>query len=359
MNVGTETGQARQIRDGYRALKQRGSGEILRAREAARQLGISEGELLAAHTGDTAVRLVNNPQAVLEQVFICGEVMALSRNEECVHERKGVYTNASFFGHGGMKMGMFVNPDIDLRLFMNHWKYCFAACDNGRRSLQFFDKSGEAVHKIYLTAASDERGYKALVEECRHPDQEPAIKIEPCAPKKPDRPDRDIDWDGLRTTWENLKDTHDFHPMLKKFAVGREQALRGVGEDFAFQVDPASVRRTLELARDKHCEIMVFVGNRGCIQIHTGPVNRLLARGPWYNVLDSKFNLHLREDRIARAWVTRKPTKDGIVTALEVFNGDGEIIVTFFGKRKPGIAELPLWRAIVEEIAARPAADAA
>ena len=46
------------------------------------------------------------------------------------------------------------------------------------------------------------------------------------------------------------------------------------------------------------------------------------------------FNLHLREDRIAGTWVTRKPTVDGFVTAVEVFDKDGEAIVTFFGKRK-------------------------
>ena len=109
-------------------------------------------------------------------------------------------------------------------------------------------------------------------------------------------------------------------------------------------------RQILEMARDQDCEIMVFVGNRGCIQIHSGPVRKLVEHGPWFNVLDPMFNLHLDETRIARTWVTRKPTVDGVVTALEVFDAAGELIVTFFGRRKPGVPELDLWREIVTSL---------
>jgi putative hemin transport protein len=92
---------------------------------------------------------------------------------------------------------------------------------------------------------------------------------------------------------------------------------------------------------------MVFVGNPGMIQIHTGPVSNLKPMGPWFNVLDEAFNLHLREDHIDSAWVVSKPTEDGIVTSLELFSRDGTLIATLFGKRKPGQPEDLAWRDIV------------
>ena len=58
---------------------------------------------------------------------------------------------------------------------------------------------------------------------------------------------------------------------------------------------------------------MIFVSSRGCIQIHTGEVRKLLPMGPWFNVMDPNFNLHLREDHVASAWVVKKPTTDGVV----------------------------------------------
>ena len=67
-------------------------------------------------------------------------------------------------------------------------------------------------------------------------------------------------------------------------------------------------------------------------------------------MLDPKFNLHLDESGISHSWVTKKPTEDGIVTAVEVFDENDELIATFFGKRKPGQPELELWRKIVGQL---------
>ncbi|MCY1245812.1 Hemin transport protein HemS [compost metagenome] len=57
--------------------------------------------------------------------------------------------------------------------------------------------------------------------------------------------------------------------------------------------------------------------------------------------------MHLDMSKIAQTWIVRKPTEDGEVTAIEVFNEMGEIIVQFFGKRKPGIPELKEWKELV------------
>ncbi len=338
----------------YLALKEENPN--LRAREAATQLGVSEGELLAARVGTDAARLVDDAQAILEAVKPLGEVMALSRNDFCVHERKGVYDNVSFSQHGPMKMGLAVNPDIDLRMFMNHWKFCFAATETTRggprKSLQFFDKSGTAVHKIYLTSKSDEAAYDALVTKFTASEQPNFIETE-AYPEKPAAPElSDEQIAAFRADWAELKDTHDFYPLLMKYKLDkhRDLAVKLAASDQAYEVEPSSVRAVLELARDKKCEIMVFVGNRGMVQIHTGPVNKLLEHNSWFNVMDPMFNLHLDEAHVSSTWVTLKPTEDGIVTALEVFDSNNDLMATFFGKRKPGIPELPLWREVVNAL---------
>ena len=337
-----------------RARRLREQQPQLRARNVAEELEVSEGELLACHVGDNVTRLADDAQGILQSVLALGEVMALTRNESCVHERKGIYDNGRFFRQGAESLGLFLNPDIDLRLFMDHWRYGFAACEQSRsgmrKSLQFFDQAGQAIHKIYLTSNSDEKAYEDLVSKFKNPEQDTYIETRSHAVRTATAPDEAIDWKGLRHAWENLKDTHDFHEMLHRFRAGREQAFEKIGEDFACRVDNDAPRRVLERVRDLDCEMMVFVGNRGCLQIHTGPVHTLVEKGPWYNVLDPMFNLHLREDRIAAVWVTKKPTEDGIVTALEIFDADNELIATFFGKRKPGIPELTLWREIIAEI---------
>lgn len=344
------------LKQRYGLLRQR--YPQLRMRNAAAELGVPEGVLLATQLGEGgAVRLADAPEDILRALLPVGQVVALTRNEWAVHERVGVYSNASFFEHGEFKQGLFVNADIDLRLFMNHWRFCFAVaeetCGGGvRRSLQFFDQAGSALHKVYLTERSNESAYRALVARFRSRVQPAELEVEPYEPKAPDRPDGEIDWAGLRAAWGRLKDTNQFFPMLRRFKVGREQALRRIGEDFARRVTADALRRALRLAGERACPITVLVGNRGCIQSHNGTVSELAEHGPWYNVLDPKFNLHVREDRIASAWVTRKPGGDSIVTALEFFDDRGEAILTLSGRRRAGLPEQPLWRDIVRELQA-------
>ncbi len=339
-----------------RHRKLKSSEPSIRERDAAKRLGVSEGELLSANVGESVTRLQDDPEQILKSLKPLGQLMALTRNEFCVHERKGVYDKCQFFKHGPAPMGMFVNPDIDLRLFMSRWRHCFAAEQESkigiRRSLQFFDRFGDAVHKVYLTDKSERKAFKELVAARRHADQSPLIEVEPAEPPVPELPDSKIDWSGLKKEWRGLKDTHDFFLMLKKFKAGRLQALKNVGEEFARKMANNAARKALELARDGECEIMVFVGNPGCIQIHTGKVKKLVEYAGWFNVLDPMFNLHLRESKIAESWVTEKPTADGHVTALELFDRRGELIATFFGRRKPGNPELEQWRRLIAELPA-------
>lgn len=323
----------------------------LRIRNAAAELEVTEVELLATRCGQDVMRLTPDFKAIFEEIESLGKVMALSRNESVVHERKGVYLNPSFGPHASL----FVGEDIDLRMFMQCWDTVFAVTDQSvrgtRKSIQFFAKDGEAVHKIYLVNDSNEEAYNELIKKFKSPDQSPAQNVEPKAAKPEEKPDQEIDVEGFQQGWINLKDTHAFFGLTRKYGVSRPQALRLAPEgDYAVKVSNTASREILQKAAETQVPIMVFVGNQGMIQIHTGPVKKLLEHGTWYNVMDPMFNLHLNEADIAESWVVRKPTEDGTVSSLEVFDKNGELIVTFFGKRKPGIPELTDWRTILAEL---------
>ena len=95
---------------------------------------------------------------------------------------------------------------------------------------------------------------------------------------------------------------------------------------------------------------MVFVGNKGCIQIHTGIIESIKDMGPWINILDPKFNLHLREDHIAESWLVRKPTKDGVITTLELFDKENTSFALLCGEREMGNPENPVWAHLLENL---------
>ncbi|WP_430390044.1 hemin-degrading factor [Dyella sp. 20L07] len=323
----------------------------LRARDLAERLGVSEGELVASRCGEGVTRLEGPWPELIHALPSLGRVMVLTRNDSCVHEKKGSFANIEI---GGV-MGVVLDEAIDLRLFLKHWVFGFAVREesHGRwlQSLQFFDGDGRAVHKVYLTDDSQHGAWPGLVGRFAAAVQSPLLALQPVVESLPYLlDDAEVDVLAFREGWRKLRDPHDFFALLKKHKVTRTQALRLAGREFARPVQNESIRTTLHSAAASGLPIMVFVGSTGVVQIHTGPVSNIKTMGPWLNVLDKDFNLHLREDHIAQSWVVRKPTPEGHVTSLELYDEQGVQIVQIFGKRKPGIPELEAWRALAESL---------
>jgi putative hemin transport protein len=322
----------------------------VRARDAAKRFGVSEAELVAAGCGQDAVRLDGDFRQLTAMLPTLGRVMALTRNDSCVHERVGQYEDVSANGWVGLVLG----PDIDLRVFYRNWRFGYALEEQTprgpRHSFQFFDRAGGAVHKVYLRSESDIDAYRAIVRSFRAGNQAPGETVDVAEEQAPPAPDESIDVAGLRAGWSAMQDTHEFFGLLKRFGVAREQALRLAGSDFAVPLAQSAPRLLLETAARTELPIMVFVGNPGVIQIHTGPVSNVRVMGPWLNVMDPDFNLHLREDQVRSVWLVRKPTAAGIVTSVELFDAAGRNIALLFGKRKPGIPESETWRAAAAKL---------
>jgi len=82
------------LKERYEAFK--AENPKVRIRDAAKQLGVSEAELVACGIGETAIRLEGDFREMLKDVPSLGYVMALTRNDHVVHERKGVYEPVSY-----------------------------------------------------------------------------------------------------------------------------------------------------------------------------------------------------------------------------------------------------------------------
>jgi putative hemin transport protein len=344
-------------RAAYHAARAAGGS---RHRDIAAGLQLSEGALIDAHVGAPpdglhAVRLRGPFPDLLAELAACGDLMALTRNAHCVHERTGPYLNLSAQGPMGQEVGLALGDEIDLRIFYRHWHVAYAVTEGAMQSLQFFDAHGTALHKVFTRPATEMADWAALRARWSAPDAAP-VQWRP-APAVANGPDIPVADGGaaLRADWTALRDTHDFFTLLKRHGVRRRQALALAAPAYAQALDASAARVMLEGAAATGTPIMVFVSNPGLIQIHSGPVQRIAVMGPWLNVLDARFNLHLREDAIHEAWAVRKPTVDGLVSSLELLDRDGELIAQFFGQRKPGQPERCAWRQLVDGLVQEPA----
>lgn len=330
----------RPLREAYADL--RAARPHLRARDAAAALTATEAALVASGALGDATPLGTDWMALLNALPSMGRLMALTRNEHAVHERLGVYRGIEGSKHAVVVLG----PEIDLRLFPRTWAHAYALRGE-RPSIQIFAEDGSAAHKIYATEATDMAVWDAAIVRLAGGGQAPLAT----PPTRLAVRENEVDASSLRADWRAMRDTHDFFGLLRRHGAGRGQAFRLAGDEFAVRLAPEAGAQALRRAASAGVPVMVFVGNAHAIQIHTGPVHRLVEGQGWFNVLDPDFNLHLREAGVAEAWRVVKPTRDGTVTSIELLDAAGETIAMLFGARKPGQPELPEWRELARELA--------
>lgn len=363
------------IQNSYHAMRRT---QGMRVRDIAQHLNITEGQLIAAHLGDAdcatdvdqiaisnslhAIRLSEDWPVMLASFEALGRVMALTRNHACVHESIGHYKNISHRNGIGLIQG----EAIELRAFYRVWRFGFAVTESRQTSssagvskhgvtqysLQFFDEAGIAIHKVFLRPESDLQQYYQFVERFRHPVQtlsqfaSAPSRIAPsgCVTEH-------VDIRAFHQAWRNLNDTHEFFDLLKRFSISRIAALRLAESDFAQPLQLDQIESLLLRAAGQKIPIMVFVGNQGMLQIHSGTVSRVVRSKAWLNILDDHFNLHLLLESVQTLWLVKKPTQNGYVTSIEAFDEQGELVVTFFGERELDSPELQTWRELTESLA--------
>ena len=316
--------------------------------DAARTLDVSEEQLLVIDENSEVIPLKNDYKSIFGEIKKLGRVMALTRNKNCVIETYGCYSEVRVHG----RMGIALNDGIDLRMFLANWHNVYAVetsmKEKVRCSLQFFNRFGEAIHKIYLTCPEKkEIFYEIRQKLSAQRDLNDLLVFK----EKDDRKFyNEVDLESLQEDWSNLRDTHEFHQMLTKHKVSRIDALQAMEGKFTKKIRNESVGELLHNLSNLDFPFMCFVGNSEMIQIFTGQAKNFRKIGRWLNFLDREFNLHLNRDGIDQCFVVRKPSGDGVVTSVEVYDDSGEIICQFFGARKPGEAELIPWRDLTQNL---------
>jgi putative hemin transport protein len=162
-----------------RALEQHNQEKAsVRLHRIATPVDVSEVESLAVSCGKGVIRLCGLRELVKELPRL-GRVKVVTSNKHAVHEKIGQYQLIKLLDYQGRVYG----NGIDLRLFLNHWHYGFAVKeerdDGFRYSLQFFDRNGIGVHRIYLTADSNREAYEKLIVRYRSADQRSRQSVAP------------------------------------------------------------------------------------------------------------------------------------------------------------------------------------
>lgn len=169
------------LRIAFRTLR-RDTGA--RSIEIADHLGVSEGELIAAHVGESAAsdgvpllrvtRLRQRWESIIESLDAVGEVLPWTRDEHFVRgeaDQLPAYQDACRIDGAGL---------CSLRLSSPSWVHGFAVRERHatgvQRSLRFFDCDGRPVQRVFILPASNLPAFEFGVEAFADEDQSAGLR---------------------------------------------------------------------------------------------------------------------------------------------------------------------------------------
>ncbi len=337
------------IRGRWRAI--RGQRPESQPSEIASEIGVTEGELMAARIGDGVTRLRPDWQSLLSTLNRLGRVVSLTRNSAATMEKKGQYPEFQHFGIHSI----FVGREIDLRISLGFWGEGFAVAvpTEGKprlRSLQFFAKDGTSVHTALLEDSGSIDDFEAIAEEFVDRDQSARYALDLSVGERRTRPLFEIDRDELLQDWAALQSTQDFFGLVHKHRTSRHDAFALAAGRFTRQVAPSALRRLVSSATEQRIPLMTFVGNPACVQIHKGTFDTVMIDGGCLKATAPDTAVTFWEKKIQAAWVVRKPTQAGEVASLELFDSKGKDIASFFGLRAAGGKQEDRWHRALDEL---------
>jgi putative hemin transport protein len=314
---------------------------------------IYSAEGFSSLAGENVVRLDGEHVALYEAMPLLGPVSVSTGNHVAHLTRTGKFAKMGREGGVGLVLGK-----IDLRVFYSKWAYAFAVRHTQEgmppAGFHFFDAHGKAITQILLGASSDLRAFEILLE--RHAAKNTDEMQKAFAPPEQAQPTAKqfdaVETEAFRTAWDAMTDPHEFFGLLHRFGISRIQAMRLARADQAHKLPGDTCRALFQDVVASGLPIMAFIGNAGQIQIHTGPISELESGAQTLLALSPDLALSLKTSLIAETWAVRKPSPDGTVTSIELYDAAGENIAMFFGARKPGHPELEDWRATVARLEA-------
>ncbi|MCP5142987.1 MAG: hypothetical protein H6926_04180 [Chromatiales bacterium] len=252
--------------------------------DAARALGVSHAELVSTRCGQGVVRLRPDWPALFRALAAVGTVTMQTRNECAVHTVTGAFPP---------------HPGWHVRPHAEGWQHALATLGAGfglRDGIGVFDGHGRLTHEIQLTALSDDKAFRALIEALRATDQTrlrlpaplPTVRAPTAPPPRRRQPD--------------CASAPIIVPVRTAFHV-------------------------LTHFTQRHLPIRLVVPGTGTTQTRSGLIAGVIEAGPWLNVLGDGFRLHLRERDVSEARYAASSGDCPVAPTLTLFDRHAEPVL--------------------------------
>lgn len=312
---------------------------------AAEKLKVSEVELFQSAGGENLKILNNQFGKLFAEIEKIEHFKILIRNKSCIQE-----INGSFKINSNQNGKLNIENEIaKLNIQTDELKYCFSIKSETENSFRFFDSKGSTVLRIITNPDTDQKLFDEITEKFISEDQDAELKIEATETLQ-NQTSTEINLQEFHSDWKNLDAIDDFQKILKKHNLTRWQAVHNAPDDFfAAKIKNRKVVNLLEETIEAEIPVRIYTENSCCIQSYHGEIENSSWHGSWFNVFAPDFSFHFDSSKVIESRIVRKPTNAGIISSIECFDGNDEMMFEIFCDREKDDPELNEWRALLNQ----------
>ena len=268
----------------------------IRIRDAANRLDVSEAELLSTEIDNISTFYldVKDIQLFMDSLLALDEIMLLIRNDYVVHEKIvrvkdiAIESNLIYFKNE--------TKDVLLETDLRSIKHIFfeKKMHAGRelRSFQFFNGHGNSILKVYLKGklkdCFDRIAYKYKVD-YNYELQKPAdLKV------------------------LVVKRNINFQFLDKESSFNQQEK----------KIENNILRDVFTKASKGNIPIQIHGVGLNFIQYHRGNIKNIIDYGPWINVIDKKFNIHILEGKLTDSILFKYSQNNRTYYSVEFFDSN-------------------------------------
>ncbi len=250
----------------------------IRIKDAAEILSTNEAALLSTEIGEKTYFLkISNFDDFFIRLSKIDKLMFLIRSQYVVHETTIIPSQIKCLNN---KLILNNTPNYTLIDYdIGSFEYVFydQKKHSGRtlKSFQFFNQFGTAVLKVYLRGKKD-------------------LKFNQIA-----------DMYNVNYSYELQREISS-KPTIRKFSDFYYSEY-GINNNFVKKIDYEKnfLRKLLELLTDSKIPIRIHAFGENIFQQFSGKVKKLIDFGPWINIMDKNFNLHVLENKIIKSTLSQ------------------------------------------------------
>ncbi len=265
------------IKSEWYTFKSKPENKKTRIRNAADALDTTEANLLSTDIGENVFFLkINDYESLLKEILQIDKLMFLIRTDDVVHEiiidtsKVNVKDDSIFYKNQKSTIVKF-NLDIFEYVFFENKKHG----NKDLKSFQIFDKNGDSILKIYLKGSkSNQFDRIALKYKC------------------------DYKYEIQKNSYNKIN--YDTKNKLSQ----------------SYLLNKNILRQILEKASEKEFPISINAFGNQISQYYNGKIKNIIDFGPWINIIDKSFNLHVLEKNVTRNIIKYDKTTELFIVHL-------------------------------------------